>query len=389
VRVAAQLAETLAKTGAAAEGFALLDTYLPGDGTSAETVAAHWMARGVLCFVTGDYEGSLGAARTAEQSAGERDAPRGAGLHRFAAPPRGATSHNAPAAADGDITPHGLRARALAQQSTALALTGRLPQARAAADAALPHAEAHGDPRLLATVLSILREHARRSGRLREAAGIGRRALDLADGCGDPEAAAFERANLAEVHLLLGEFEAAAELAAGAVAEAQAHSGWCLPYALAALARVQLRGGPCPALPDPRELLTRAADCVSRRPDHQAEYEVRTAQAELALRDVRPDRALALLATVSGTGVPVIAAWAHLTAGDPARAVRLAAEEAVRAAGAGEAVTECEARTAQATALAVLGRTDEAGRCADRVRELATALPYPTVLRRVSHANPS
>ncbi|MGW7204223.1 AAA family ATPase [Streptomyces sp. NPDC054837] len=389
VRVAAQLAETLARTGAAGEGFALLDTYLPGDRTPAETLAAHWMARGVLCFVTGDYEGSLRAARTAEKNAGEGDAVRGAGLHLFAAPPRGATGHNDPAPANGGHTPHGLRARALAQQSTSLALTGRLPEALAAADAALPHAEAHGDPRLLAMVLSILREHARRSGRLREAAALGRRALDLADGCGDQEAAAFERANLAEVHLLLGECDEAAELAADAVAEAQAHSGWCLPYALTALARVQLRGGPRPALPDPRELLTRAAHCVSRRPDHQAEYEVRTAQAELALRDVRPDRALALLATVSGTGVPVIAAWAHLTAGDPARAARLAAEEAVRAAGAGEAVTECEARTAQATALAVLGRADEAGRCAARVRELATALPYPTVLRRVSHANPS
>ncbi|MFF4270404.1 AAA family ATPase [Streptomyces sp. NPDC001536] len=381
VRVAAELAETLAKTGSAAEGFRLLDAYRPSEGMPSESVAAHWMARGVLCFVTGDYEGSLGAARTAEQSAGERDVLRGAGLHRFAAPPRGATSHNAPA--------HALLARALAQQSTALALTGRLPQAQATADAALLHAEAHGDPRLLARVLSILREHARRSGRLREAAALGTRALDLADRCGDPEAAAFERANLAEVHLLLGEFEKATELAAVAVDEAQAHSGWCLPYALTALARVQLRGGPRPALPDPRELLTRAAHCVVRRPDHQAEYEVRTAQAELALRDVRPDRALALLATVSGTGVPVIAAWAHLTAGDPARAVRLAAEEAVRAASSGEAVTECEARTAQATALAVLGRTDEAGQCAARARELATALPYPTVLRRVSHANPS
>ncbi|KKD04017.1 hypothetical protein TN53_32095 [Streptomyces sp. WM6386] len=389
VRVAARLAETLARTGEAEKGFSLLDTYLPSEEMPAQTVAAHWMARGVLCFVTGDYEGSLRAARTAEQSAGECDAPRGAGPYRHAAPPRGATSHNAPAPANGENTPHGLRARALALQSTSLALTGRLPQARAAADAALQHAEAHGDPRLLATVLSILREHARRSGRLHEALATGTRALDLADRCGDWEAAAFEKANLAEVHLLLGELERAAALASDAVAEAEARPGTALPYALAALARVQLRGGPRPTLPDPRELLTRAAHCVSRRPDHQAEYEVRTAQAELALRDVRPDRALVLLATVSGTGVPVIAAWAHLTAGDPARAARLAAQEAVRAAGAGEAVTECEARTAQATALAVLGRTDEAGRCAARVRELATALPYPTVLRRVSHANPS
>ncbi|MEU6373640.1 AAA family ATPase [Streptomyces sp. NPDC046909] len=391
VRAAAQLAEVLAKTGETEEGFRLLDAHRPSEDACSGTVAAHWMARGVLCFVTGDYEGSLVAARKAERCAGNSsigggdDALRGAG--------NCATSHNAPAPAPapGHETrthPHALRARALAQQSTSLALTGRLPEAREAADAALPHAEAHGDPRLLAAVLSILREHARRAGHLREAMATGHRALELADRCGDPEAAAFERANLAEVHILLGEFEEAAHLASLAVDEAQAHAGWCLPYALAALARVQLRGGPRPALPGPRELLTRAADCLSRRPDHQAEYEIRTAQAELALRDVRPDRALALLSTVSGTGVPVLAAWAHLTAGDPERAVQVAEGEAVRAAGSGEAVTECEARTAQAAALAVLGRTTEAAECATQVRELATALPYPTVLRRVAHANP-
>ncbi|NUS25515.1 MAG: AAA family ATPase, partial [Streptomyces sp.] len=276
---AAQLAECLAKTGAPQEGFRLLDTHRPPQDAAPRIHAAHHLARGLLCFVTGDYEGSLTAARTAERTA-----------------------------ADGEAGASAQLARALAQQSTSLALTGRLPQARAAADAALPHAEAHDDPRLLAAVLSILREHARRSGRLHEAVATGRRALDLADRCGDPEAAAFERANLAEVHLLLGEFTEAATLATEAVDEAQAHAGWCLPYALTALARVQLRGGPRrPGLPGTRELLTRAAHCLTRRPDRQAEYEVRTAQAELALRDVRPDRALTLLSEVSGTGVPVLA----------------------------------------------------------------------------------
>ncbi|MFI9828175.1 AAA family ATPase [Streptomyces sp. NPDC051913] len=359
---AAQLAECLARTGAPREGLRLLDTHRPPQDAPPRVHAAHHLARGLLCFVTGDYEGSLTAARTAERTAATADGEAGASAHL---------------------------ARALAQQSTSLALTGRLPQARAAADAALPHAEAHGDPRLLAAVLSILREHARRSGRLHEAVATGRRALDLADRCGDPEAAAFERANLAEVHLLLGEFTEAAALATEAVDEAQAHAGWCLPYALTALARVQLRGGPRrPGLPGTRELLTRAAHCLTRRPDRQAEYEVRTAQAELALRDVRPDRALTLLSEVSGTGVPVLAAWAHLTAGEPARAAQVAAAEAARAAGAGEAVTECEARTAQAAALALLGRTEEAAGCATRVRELAETLPYPTVLRRVAYAKP-
>ncbi|MFF7447483.1 MULTISPECIES: AAA family ATPase [unclassified Streptomyces] len=362
VGAAAQLAEALARTGAAPEGLALLRAHRPDPATPGRTSAAHHLARGVLCFVTGDYERCLAAAREAERALG---------------------------AAPVDPADAGLLARALAQRSTTLALTGRLPEARAAADAALPHAEAHGDPRLLAGVLSVLREHARRSGRLHEAVATGRRALDLADRSGDLEATAFEKANLAEVHLLLGEVEEAAALAADAVTEAEARPGPTLPYALAALARVQLRGGPRSVLPGPQELLSRATDCLARRPDHQAEYEVRTAQAELALREVRPDRALALLTGVSGTGVPVIAAWAHLTAGDPARAAGLAAQEAVRAAGAGEAVTECEARTAQATALAVLGRTEEAGRCAARARELATTLPYPTVLRRVAHAHPA
>ncbi|WP_329336852.1 AAA family ATPase [Streptomyces sp. NBC_00663] len=367
---AARLAESLAKTGAPQEGLRLLDTHRPPQDAPPRIHADHHLARGLLCFVTGDYEGSLTAARQAEKMAA------------------GAGGEPAPQGADG-APEASLLARALAQQSTSLALTGRLPQARTAADAALPHAEAHGDPRLLAAVLSILREHARRSGRLHEAVATGRRALDLADRCGDPEAAAFERANLAEVHLLLGEFTEAATLATEAVDEAQAHAGWCLPYALTALARVQLRGGPRrPGLPGTRELLTRAAHCLTRRPDRQAEYEVRTAQAELALRDVRPDRALALLSEVSGTGVPVLAAWAHLTAGEPVRAAEVAAAEAARAAGAGEAVTECEARTAQAAALALLGRTEEAAGCATRVRELAETLPYPTVLRRVAYAKP-
>lgn len=398
-RAAAQLAESLAKTGAPQEGFRLLDTHCPPQDAPPQLHATHHLARGFLCFVTGDYEGSLNAARRAQQAATTTVFSQPAPADGESAPDRppapdhasrtgGAGGHTVGDGGAGAAHP-GLLARALAQQSTSLALTGRLPQARAAADAALPYAEAHGDPRLLAAVLSILREHERRSGRLRDAVVIGRRALDLADRCGDPEAAAFERANLAEVHLLLGEFTEAAALATEAVDEAQAHAGWCLPYALTALARVQLRGGPHrPGLPSTRELLARAAGCLERRPDRQAEYEVRTAQAELALKDVRPDRALTLLSDVSGTGVPVLAAWAHLTAGDPARAADVAAAEAVRAAGAGEAVTECEARTAQAAALAVLGRTEEAATCAGRVRELAETLPYPTVLRRVAYAKP-
>ncbi|PWI16822.1 hypothetical protein DI272_23635 [Streptomyces sp. Act143] len=401
-RAAAQLAESLAKTGHHQEAFQLLDTHRPPQDAPPQLHASHHLARGFLCFVTGDYEASLAQARKAERAA-TGDAPTAADRPAVA---DGVSAPPGPAAPDDESRTSGaerkshadrgaeasraaLLARALAQQSTSLALTGRLPRARVTADAALPYAEAHGDPRLLAAVLSVLREHARRSGRLHEAVATGRRALDLADRCGDPEATAFERANLAEVHLLLGEFTEAAALATEAVDEAQAHAGWCLPYALTALARVQLRGGPRrPGVPGTRELLARAADCLSRRPDRQAEYEVRTAQAELALRDVRPDRALALLSEVSGTGVAVLAAWAHLTAGDPARAAEVAATEAVRAAGAGEAVTECEARTVQAAALAALGRTEEAAGCADRVRELAETLPYPTVLRRVAHAKP-
>ncbi|MFJ3667822.1 AAA family ATPase [Streptomyces sp. NPDC090106] len=364
VRAAAQLAEALARTGAPAEGFRLLTLHAPGPTAPPETLAAHRLSRAALCFVTGDYEGALRAAGEAEHTA------------------RAAAA--ATTAAEG-----GLLARALAQRSTALALTGRLAEARSAADEALPHAQAHGDPRLLTHVLSILREHARRSGRLREAVALGRRALDLAERSGDPEATAFERANLAEVHLLLGDTDEAAALAEGAVAEAEAHPGPALPYALAALARVRLRGGPRPGLPAPRELLGRAERALERRPDHQAAYEVRTAQAESALKDARPDRALALLADVRGTGVPVLAAWAHLTAGDPVRAARVAAAEADRAAGAGETVTECEALTVGAAALAAQRRTEEAAVCAARARALAEAMPYPTVLRRVAHADRS
>jgi hypothetical protein len=79
-------------------------------------------------------------------------------------------------------------------------MVGRYPEGVAAARRALTHAEAFGDPRVLASVLSVQREQARRCGRLREALEKGHRALDLALRSGDPVGVAFEQANLAELH---------------------------------------------------------------------------------------------------------------------------------------------------------------------------------------------
>lgn len=276
----------------------------------------------------------------------------------------------------------GLLARALAAQATSLGLAGRFGQAGPVADRALPHAEAYGDPQLLASVLSVLRETARRAGRLREAIDTGRRALALAERSGDPTATVFERANLAELHLLVEEVAEARELAETAVRDTGSHAGWCAPYALVALARVRMRA----AEPDGGELLDPAERTALAQGDHQALYEVRSARAELAVREGRPEEALRLLAGCRESGAAHLTAWALLACGRSEEAAETAAAEVERAERAGERLAETEARTAHAAALAALGRERESAAGFDRATALADALPYPAGARRVAWA---
>ncbi|MFJ9828058.1 AAA family ATPase [Streptomyces sp. NPDC101160] len=354
VLAAARLAELMPKTRGTDEGFRLLDATPPGPDTPAAVASAHHLARGVLCFVAGRYEESVTASRAAEEAAQAVPGPER----------------------------RGLLARALAARATSLGLAGRFGEAGPAAEAALPHAEAYGDPQLLAAVLSVLRETARRAGRLREAIATGRRALNLAERSGDPTASVFERANLAELHLLVEEPAQARELAATAVRDAEADACWCRPYALVALARVRMRAGEpgAGALLDPAERSARAQG------DHQAQYEVRSARAELAVREGRPEQALTLLAGQRETGTAHVQAWALLACGRPEKAADVAAAEVTRARGAGERLAETEARTAHAAALAALGRARAAEREFARAAELAAELPYPAGARRLEWA---
>lgn len=258
----------------------------------------------------------------------------------------------------------GLLARSLGSRATALGLAGRFAQARAAADLALPHAEAHGDQELLVTILSVLREHARRSGLLDEAVSIGRQALSLADHTGDPTAVAFERANPAELHLMLREFTEAREHAEAAVRDGEPSPAWCTPYALAALARVRIRTGESGAA----ELLARAGRTAEGQRDRQAVHEVHTAEAERLVREGRPQEALTLLADDGDPSAAPLLAWAELLSGRPERAARRAAAEMLRAERVGERLSETEARTVHAAALAALGQEraahEEFGRAA-------------------------
>ncbi|WP_256060856.1 hypothetical protein [Streptomyces sp. DfronAA-171] len=135
-------------------------------------------------------------------------------------------------------------------------------------------------------MLSTLRENARRAGRLHEALETGSRALALAEHSGDPTAAAFERANLAELRLLLGEPEPARALAEQAVTGAEPYDAWCFPYALTTLARVRAHLG---ETAEATALLDRAEKVAAAHGDRQAEHEGRTARAELALHARRPD----------------------------------------------------------------------------------------------------
>ncbi|MFE7513174.1 hypothetical protein ACFU8I_18425 [Streptomyces sp. NPDC057540] len=276
----------------------------------------------------------------------------------------------------------GLTARAFALQAASLGLAGRLDQAREAGDQALAPAEAYGDPTLLGSVLSTLRENARRSGRLREAVQIGGRALALAEQSGDPIAAAFERANLAELRLLLEQPEAARALAEEAVSGAEAYDAWCLPHALATMARVRAFLGEAAKA---AAVVHHAEVVATALGDRQAGHEVRTARAELALYARRPDEALRAL-DGHADDAPVLVAWAELMSGRPDIAMRLARAEAARAERTGERLAEVEARIALGTALHRLGRTPEGTQEPTRAVASAEALPYPAGTRRAAWA---
>ncbi|MFI0242302.1 ATP-binding protein [Streptomyces sp. NPDC016845] len=348
VLTAARLAETLVKSEDPEAGRLVLDAHPPTPATRPGPTASHHLALCVVTGVQGRYADGVAAARRALSSA--RGVPGVAG--------------------------QGLLARCHAGQATNLALAGRFNEAREAADLALAPAEAYGDSALLGSVLSVLRENARRGGRLREAVETGQRALRLAEESGDPTAAAFERANLAELHLLLEEYDAARKLAEAAVSGADRNDAWSLPYALAALGRVLVRGGD---VAEAAPLLDRAEETVGVVRDRQARGEVRSARAELFVRRGEPERALALL---DEREAPVISAWAHVLAGDVVTARRVARGEVKRAQRSGERLAEVEAGIVCAVALG-----GGAGYSAlERVQVLARGLPYPAGLGRVRRA---
>ncbi|MEU0596894.1 AAA family ATPase [Streptomyces sp. NPDC006393] len=345
VLAAARLAESLAKAGEAHAAQEVLRARPPGPDAAANPAAAHFLALALIHSIQGTY--GDGHATAVRALASARQVPGAAG--------------------------RGLVARSYTLQAVNLGLAGRLHEAREAADLALTPAEESGDPMLLGAALSTLRENARRAGRLREAVATGERALRVAEESGNPTSAAFERANLAELRLFLEEFDAARTLAEAAVAGAEPDDNWCLPYALAALARVLMRTGAADRAP---RLLDRAERAAVRHDDRQARFEVRIARAELALREGRPGEARAALAREDA---PVLSAWAELLRGERESARRTAAEEVERTRRTGERLAEVEARVVWAVAAKdaeALGAAEEAAR----------ALPFPAGLRQVEAA---
>ncbi|MGF0118325.1 ATP-binding protein [Promicromonospora sp. Marseille-Q5078] len=354
VLAAARLAEMLARTGDREQAAETLRRHPAGPGTSPEQAAAHHLARSTLLSRQGRHDEGVAAADRA--------------LLVVARVPGAARE--------------GLLARAYALRAANLGKAGRVGEARDAADTALPHAEAYGDPTLLGNILSSQRENARRAGRLGEAIGIGRRALDLVAQSGDPVSVAFERANLAELHLLLAEVETARCFAEEAVAGAEGEAEWILPYALAVLGRVRTVAGDTA---DARTLLDRAVASAARLADRQALHEASTALAELALREGRPEDALRAL-DGAAEAVPALAARCALAAGDAGRALELSGVEAGRARAARERLAEVDAQVVHAVALDRLGDRDRAGSVLAEAAALAEALPYPAGVAAVADA---
>ncbi|MEU4998690.1 BTAD domain-containing putative transcriptional regulator [Streptomyces sp. NPDC021622] len=288
---AARLAEVLSRATTPDEARATLAGHPPRPDAAPDVHAAHRMAESVILFNDGEYEAGLAAARGAEEllrADGREALPARPGPPWASAPPGAADAATAGrlAQAAGQRRPDrqaehaALLARSLAQQAACHGLLGRNEEAIAPAERALAPAEESGDPALLATVLSVLRENARRSGRHRKALEHGRRALTLAEQAGRPTATAFERANLAELHLLLGEADEAEQLAGAAVGLAEPFGGTVLAFALTALARVRAATDPDSA----RSLLDRAERCAHEGGHRQAVDEVCAARAELAGR---------------------------------------------------------------------------------------------------------
>ncbi|MEU1494183.1 AAA family ATPase [Streptomyces sp. NPDC005776] len=352
VLAAAWLAETLGRSGDPESGLRFLRTYPVTAGTPPEPAAGHYLSLGVIHTIQGRYEEGHAAAQRALAAASRVPGKPG----------------------------RALVARSYGLQAGNLGLSGRLTEAREAADRALAPAEEYGDPTLLGSVLSTLRENGRRGGQLREAVAIGQRALDLAEQSGDPTAAAFERANLAELWLLLQEFDTARTLAEAAVAGAEPGDAWCLPYTLATLALVRIRTGH-PA--DAAALLDRAETSAAGMADRQAGHEVRMARAELALRTGLPDEALRVVEGFA-EDAPVLTAWARLLTGDAETARQLARAEVARAGPAGERIAEADARIALAASLFRLDDNDAAREALAQADELVRALPYPAAARHAA-----
>ncbi|MEU6440181.1 AAA family ATPase [Streptomyces sp. NPDC047046] len=349
VLTAALLAETLGKTSAPAAARRVLREHPVTPDTAPAPAAGHHLALSLVLCVQGRY--TAGDRATRQALAAARRVPGTAG--------------------------EGLTARAYALRAANLGLAGRFDRAREAGDRALPPAEAYGDPTLLGSVLSTLRENARRAGRLHEALETGSRALALAERSGDPTAAAFERGNLAELRLLLDEPEPARVLAEQAVTGAEPYDAWCFPYALTTLARVRAHLG---ETAEATALLDRAERVAAAHGDRQAEHEGRTARAELALHARRPEEALRAL-DGHRADAPVLAAWAELLCGRAAEGSRLARAELARARRTGERLVEIEARLALGTCLSRLRRTTEGTRELARAEAQARTLPYPAGAR--------
>lgn len=248
----ARLAGVLVREGAADDARTALQACPPERSAGADVQAEHHLAQAMLASYEGEYAAGLAAARAAQHASSAAEGP----------------------------DRRALLSRSLAQQAVCLGLLGFTEEAGGPAEEALAAAERHGDPALLATVRSVLRENARRAGRHREALLHGQRALVLAEQAGRPTVTAFERANLAELHLLLGERYEAERLALAAVTLAEPFKGTALAFALTALARVRTHPDPPGAL----ALLERAERCARAGGHHQALAEVRAAHTAWAAR---------------------------------------------------------------------------------------------------------
>jgi tetratricopeptide (TPR) repeat protein len=282
-----------------------------------------------------------------------------------------------------------VRARAL--RSMALSASGiSREEGLRLAEEVIPVAEAQNDLDSLSLALIVAAEENRIGGRLREARAYKERSVRVTQWKGDRAEIAFALGNLAEVLILLGEWEQARILCEQQADLAPSSEGtWISTYPLLGLGVICcLRGEWSHAA----HYLREALEIATRNQDVQGILMAQIHLAELDLLRGQGQSALARLEPLVGQGgmhfwgtttLLLALARTNLEAGDQKRAADLVVQAIERARARDERLDLVEALRVSGMMLSRRCRWEEAHAAFDEALSLARSMPYPYQIGRI------